>query len=136
MHFPVQRFQTDNGREFTAYAVQDLLADYSIKFRPIRPRNPHLNGKVERVQQTVLTEFFATFDNSLQTLAQIDEALAIWQHHYNWLHIHGSVGQPPQDKLHQLSEQTPFWDEVINRYDPVRERQLRLQRINSKRSAR
>lgn len=75
MHFPVQRFQTDNGTEFTAYPVQDLLFSYSIKFRPIRPRAPHLNGKVERAQQTVLSEFFATLDSSVQSLAQIDEAL-------------------------------------------------------------
>jgi transposase InsO family protein len=80
MHFPIQRFQTDNGTEFTAYPVQDLLAAYSIRFRPIRPRTPHLNGKVERAQQTVLTEFFATLDGAVQALTEIDEALAVWQH--------------------------------------------------------
>lgn len=30
------------------------LRSWSIKFRPIRPRSPHLNGKVERVKRTAL----------------------------------------------------------------------------------
>lgn len=132
MHFPIQRFQTDNGTEFTAYAVQDCLAGYSIKFRPIRPRNPHLNGKVERVQKTVLTEFFATLDSNIQTLAEIDEALALWQHQYNWFRIHGSLGRAPQDKLHELSEKTPLWDEVISHYEPALEQQRLLQKLGSK----
>lgn len=31
-------------------------------FRPIPPRSPHLNGKVERSQQTDWVEFYATAD--------------------------------------------------------------------------
>ena len=46
--FPIQRLQTDNGTEFTAYAVQDFLLENAIKFRPIPIKTPHLNGKVER----------------------------------------------------------------------------------------
>ena len=34
--------------------------EWGIKFRPIRPRSPHLNGKVERVQRTDLEEFYST----------------------------------------------------------------------------
>lgn len=136
MHFPVQRFQTDNGTEFTAYVVQDFLTKYSIKFRPIRPRSPHLKGKVERVQKTVLTEFFATLDNNIQALAEIDEALALWQHQYNWFRIHGSLGQAPCDKLHELSKQTPYWDEVIGHYDASLEQQKLLQKLGSQRTSR
>lgn len=62
MPFPIQRFQTDNGREFTAHKVQDLLLEWGIKFRPIRPAAPHLNGKVERVQKTVMEEFYVVVD--------------------------------------------------------------------------
>lgn len=46
MPFPIQRFQTDRGKEFFAYAVQERLMDWGIKFRPIKPASPHLNGKV------------------------------------------------------------------------------------------
>jgi putative transposase len=54
MPFPVQRVQTDRGQEFLAHEVQDRLRDPRIKFRPNRPRAPHLDGKVERVQRTAL----------------------------------------------------------------------------------
>ena len=50
--FPIQRTQCDRRREFFAVKVQEKLMKYSIKFRPIKPRSPHLNGKVERSQQT------------------------------------------------------------------------------------
>ena len=57
--FPIQRIQTDRGREFFAYKVQECLMRWGIKFRPVKPRSPHLNGKVERSQRTDLDEFYA-----------------------------------------------------------------------------
>ena len=60
--FPVQRVQTDLGREFFAYKFQEKLREYCIKFRPNKPRSPHLNGKVERPQRTDLEEFYPTVD--------------------------------------------------------------------------
>ncbi len=53
----IRCIQTDRGQEFFAYAVQHQLRNWSIRFRPIRSRSPHLNGKVERVQKTALEEF-------------------------------------------------------------------------------
>jgi len=35
---------------------------FSIKFRPIRPGAPHLNGKVERSQRTDFDEFYSIVD--------------------------------------------------------------------------
>ncbi|WP_431295383.1 DDE-type integrase/transposase/recombinase [Pedobacter sp. P26] len=52
MPFPIQRIQTDRGNEFFAYTFQERLMEYGGKFRPIKPRFPHLNGKVERTQRT------------------------------------------------------------------------------------
>jgi transposase InsO family protein len=43
-------------------AFQEALRRNCIKFRPNRPRAPHLNGKVERSQQTDWVEFYATVD--------------------------------------------------------------------------
>ena len=60
MPFPVQRIQTDRGGEFFAYPVQGRLRERKIKYRPVKPRSPHLNGKVERVQRTALEEFWPT----------------------------------------------------------------------------
>ena len=59
MPCPIQRNQTDRGKEFFAYPVQETLMDWGIKLRPIRPRAPHLNGKVERAQKTDVDEFYA-----------------------------------------------------------------------------
>ena len=61
-HFSVQSVQTDRGRKFFAYKVQEWLKEYCIKFLPIRSGQPHLNGKVERAQQTDLKEFWALID--------------------------------------------------------------------------
>ena len=56
--FPVQRIQTDWGTEFFNYEFQQELHEHFIKFRPIKPKSPHLNGKVERTHQTDKSEFW------------------------------------------------------------------------------
>ena len=38
MPLSIQRIQTDRGREFFAYRVQERLREWSIKFRPIPGR--------------------------------------------------------------------------------------------------
>jgi transposase InsO family protein len=85
--FPAQAIQTDRGREFFAYCFQEKLMEYGIKFRPIRPVSPHLNGKVERSQRTDLDEFYPTID--LQS-SDLPQRLQEWQDHYNQYRPHGS----------------------------------------------
>jgi transposase InsO family protein len=118
--FPVQRIQTDRGREFFALKVQKKLMEYCIKFRPIKPRSPHLNGKVERSQKTDMQEFYSTVslnDPNLET------KLEQWQFHYNWHRPHGSLnGKAPIEKCCDLSSKIPFWDDVEARYDDSKER--------------
>ena len=120
MSFPVQRIQTDRGGEFFAQKVQKRLMDWAIKFRPLKPRSPHLNGKVERVQKTALYEFYAMADlNDPQLQDRLDE----WVFHYNWLRGHGSLkGKAPIDRITERSSQTPFSEEVEAMYDPSKER--------------
>jgi transposase InsO family protein len=118
MRFPVQSIQTDRGREFFAYKVQEWLRKYCIKFRPIRPGQPHLNGKVERVQQTDLKEFWALIDFSEDHLS---DRLSEFQHYYNWDRLHGSLGTTPMDRVVELSQKTPFWDQVEDDYDSSKE---------------
>ena len=43
--------------------------EYGIKFRPLKPASPHLNGKVERSQRTDLEEFYASVDLPAEDLA-------------------------------------------------------------------
>ena len=119
MPFPIQRIQTDRGQEFFAYKVQDRLQDWHIKFRPIRPRSPHLNGKVERVQRTALEEFWASVDLEDPGLA---ERQAEWQQFYNWERPHDALGnRPPIDRVCERFPATPLSEEVWHAYDPTLE---------------
>lgn len=76
MPFPIQRIQTDRGLEFFAEAVQRRLMTWGIKFRPTKPRSPHLNGKVERTQRADLEEFWATADPKSVDLRQHSRRMA------------------------------------------------------------
>ena len=120
MPFAIQRIQTDRGKEFFAYSVQDRLMVWGIKFRPIKPRSPHLNGKVERTQRTDLDEFYSTVDIKDPDLPNL---LSQWQFYYNWLRSHSSLKvQTRIQVINSLSNKTPLWEEVDDMYDPSRER--------------
>ncbi len=122
--FPIERLQTDRGKEFFAYEFQDRLRSYGIKFRPIKPRSPHLNGKVERSQRTDLEEFYGCVDLKSEDLHQ---KLEQWQDYYNHFRVHGSLhGKTPWEKWMSLASKTPTWDEAENRYDSSKE-QIREQ---------
>lgn len=119
MPFPIQRIQTDRGKEFFAYNVQKRLKDWAIKFRPIRPASPHLNGKVERSQKTDLAEFWATVN---MKDPELEMRIEEWQFHYNWHRPHGALsGKSPIDIVGELREKTPLTDEVCETYEPSKE---------------
>ena len=120
MPFPIQRIQTDRGREFFAEAVQHHLMDWAIKFRPIPPRSPHLNGKVERTQRADREEFWDTIDPKDP---EIETKLWEWQHHWNWHRPHTALGGlSPIDRVCDLLDRTPLRETVEARYDASRER--------------
>jgi transposase-like protein len=55
------RFSTSNliaGASSSPKAIQQRLMDWAIKFRPILPRSPHLNGKVEPTHSADREEFW------------------------------------------------------------------------------
>jgi transposase InsO family protein len=120
MPFPIQRFQTDRGREFFAEKVEKKMMSLGIKFRPNKPASPHLNGKVERSQKTDKTEFYATVDIESDDLAN---QLSEWQHYYNWNRSHSAhKGKTPMEKYFDVSNETPFSDEVLDNYEIKNER--------------
>lgn len=124
MPFAIQRIQTDRGREFFAVKVQERLLAWAIKFRPIKPRSPQLNGKVERAQRTALEEFWSWVE--LNT-ADLEQRLQEWQHHYNWDRPHSGLGgHPPIDRCCELIAKTPLHEEVDANFNPAIER-LRVQ---------
>jgi transposase InsO family protein len=118
--FPIQRIQTDRGKEFFAYKVQQRFMDWHIKFRPIKPASPHLNGKVERSQRTDLDEFYSTVDIKC---SELKTKLLEWEFYYNWHRSHSSLsGKTPIEKYCELINQTPIWEDVENGYNPANER--------------
>ncbi len=95
------------------------------KLRPIRPRSPHLNGKVERSQQTDLMEFYALEidgEGRYRKAKERDgmvERLAAWQQFYNEVRPHGGIGgKAPVQRLAEVAELTPTRAEMDARYDP------------------
>jgi len=121
--FPVQRVQTDWGTEFFNELFQQELHEHFIKFRPIKPRSPHLNGKVERTQKTDKEEFWSCINVKDKTL-DLNSMAKEWQHFYNHKRPHSSLkGKTPQQELKEKESVIPiqpdvttaFWDaqEVI-----------------------
>ncbi len=55
--FAMRCIQTDNGPEFER-GLSRWLEARGIRHTRIRPRQPHLNGKVERVQRTIAEEYW------------------------------------------------------------------------------
>jgi len=119
MPFPVQRIQTDRGSEFFAHKVQAWMMESRIKFRPIKPASPHLNGKVERSQKTDLAEFYAMENIHSPDL---ESRLSEWQHYYNWYRPHSSLnGQSPMDRFFELIHDTPYSYDIWEIYNPEKE---------------
>jgi len=103
--FPIQRIQTDRGAEFFGLEFQISMKRNSIKCRPVKPRSPHLNGKVEHSQMTDKVEFYPTIGINKKDLSDRVEE---WQFDYNWHHPHSSLGnKTPLEKVFELSNKTP-----------------------------
>ena len=92
----------------------------AIKFRPIPPRSPHLNGKVERSQLTDLLEFWARIDpKDVDAPQKIEQ----WQFDYNWRRPHGSLGgKTPIARINECLEATPTHEEVSDGFHASKER--------------
>lgn len=44
-----------------------------------------------------------------------------WVLDYNYRRVHGSLSKTPMERWSELHEQTPFWDDVAEAFDPVKE---------------
>lgn len=114
--FPIQRIQTDWGTEFYNDLFQEELMSHFIKFRPIKPRSPHLNGKVERSQKTDKAEFYSQLNLRDKTL-QLEPLLAEWEYFYNHNRPHASLnGKTPYERYLELKEHIPIQPEVTGKY--------------------
>ena len=86
----VKRLLTNNG---SAIRFKDFAAAceaLGIKHKFTRAYRPQTNGKAERFIQLALREW--AYGWTYQNSTQRTDALASWQHHYNWHRPHSGIG--------------------------------------------
>lgn len=99
--FRVHVVQTDNGAEFQS-RFHWHLERLDIRHVYIRPRTPHLNGKVERSHRVDDQEFYQLLDKNGVTddIHLFNEKLREWEDYYNYNRPHGALsGQTPYERL-------------------------------------
>jgi transposase InsO family protein len=99
--FRVLVVQTDNGAEFQS-RFHWHLERQDVRHVYIRPRTPHLNGKVERSHRVDAQEFYQLLDEGGITddIHVFNEKLREWEDYYNYHRPHGALnGQTPYERL-------------------------------------
>jgi transposase InsO family protein len=89
---------TDNAWCYTnSHAVARVLADLGAVHVTIRPHCPWQNGKVERFNRTLQTEW--AYSQIYLTNTERSQALDTWLNYYNYDRKHSSIGGPPIDRV-------------------------------------
>jgi transposase InsO family protein len=99
--FRVLVIQTDNGAEFQS-RFHWHLEEQDIRHVYIRPRTPHLNGKVERSHRVDAEEFYQLLDQDgiADDIHLFNDKLRQWEDYYNYHRPHGALdGQTPYERL-------------------------------------
>ncbi|WP_024285613.1 IS481 family transposase [Cellulomonas sp. KRMCY2] len=97
----VTAVMTDNGSCYRSRAFAAALGE-GVKHRRTRPYRPQTNGKVERFNRTLATEwaYAATYTSEAARAATYDA----WLHHYNHHRPHTGIGGAvPSDRVHNLT---------------------------------
>jgi transposase InsO family protein len=95
----IERLMTDNAFAYrNSRRLRALLADHRIKHKFIRPHCPWQNGKVERFNRTLQTEW--AYRRVFTTNAERRAALPDFIHYYNHQRRHSAIGGlPPASRL-------------------------------------
>lgn len=97
----IQRLMTDNAWSYR-WSLRRICAEHGIKQKFIRPHCPWQNGKVERFNRTLQTEW--AYRQVFNTNTERANALAPWQEHYNTQRRHTALGGlPPISRLSPTS---------------------------------
>ena len=95
--FRIKYIQTDNGHEFQS-KFHWHVADQGMIYRYIKPRSPHLNGKVERSHLTDKREFYQLLNYKGDV--DLHKKLKHWETFYNMCRPHfGLKGRAPFEIL-------------------------------------
>jgi transposase InsO family protein len=93
----IERLMTDNAWAYR-YSLRAVCAAHDIQQKFIRPHCPWQNGKVERLNRTLATEW--AYRQTFTTNDQRTAALAPWLEHYNNQRRHSALGgKPPISRL-------------------------------------
>ena len=93
----IDRLMTDNAWAYR-YSLRDVCARHGIQQKFIKPHCPWQNGKVERLNRTLATEW--AYRRVFTSNDQRTAALAPWLQHYNTERRHSALGgRPPISRL-------------------------------------
>ncbi len=97
----VTAVMTDNGSCYRSRLFAKTLGE-DIKHVRIRPYRPQTNGKVERFNRTLATEW--AYAETYRSDAARAATYADWLHHYNHHRPHTALdGSTPADRVHNLT---------------------------------
>lgn len=99
----IQAVMTDNGVGYRGRLFADTLESVDIDHIRTRPYRPETNGKVERYQRTLATEwaYAHTWNSDQQRAAALDD----WLHQYNHHRYHTAIDGAPISRVNNLKEQ-------------------------------
>ncbi len=96
----VEAVMTDNGACYRSHVFAAVLGD--IKHRWTRPYRPQTNGKVERFNRTLASEW--AYDQLYRSDEARSATYADWLHHYNHHRPHTGIGgKTPASRVHNLT---------------------------------
>jgi transposase InsO family protein len=93
----IERIMTDNAWAYR-WSLRDVIDQLGARQKFIKPYCPWQNGKVERLNRTLLIEW--AYRQPFESNAQRSDALAPWLEHYNTRRRHSALGgKPPVSRL-------------------------------------
>jgi transposase InsO family protein len=93
----IERVMTDNAWAYR-YSLREVIADLGARQKFIKPHCPWQNGKVERLNRTLATEW--AYRQAFTSNGERSAALAPWLEYYNTRRRHSALGGlPPVSRL-------------------------------------
>lgn len=97
----IERLMTDNAWAYR-WSLREVCAQHGIRQKFIKPHCPWQNGKVERLNRTLATEW--AYRQPFTSNAERAAALAPWLEYYNTQRRHSALdGLPPTSRLRPTS---------------------------------
>jgi len=94
----IERVLSDNAYTYRkSIAFKEAVAQIGAEQRFIKPHCPRTNGKVERINRTLATEW--AFRQIFTSNQALHDALALWLKYYNTERIHTGIGGTPISRV-------------------------------------